>query len=777
VVATETDPADGRSRWATPARWLEPGLLVLTTTALSAGGLAWWAGAHDTARSCWAAGTAVAIVPSLGWVIAALRRGRAGVDLIATLALVGTLAVGEYLAGSLIALMLATGRTLEAAAERRASRDLRALLERAPRTARRRTGDRFEQVPLESVEVGQVIMIGPGEMVPLDGRLDAESVVLDESALTGESVPVEHGRHELLRSGTVNVGAAFEIVATATAQESTYAEIVRLARQAGAERAPTVRLAEHYAAWVLPLSLAVAGSAWLLSGSASRAVAVLVVATPCPLLLAAPVAIVSGISRASRVGAIVRDGTALEQLGRARTLVLDKTGTVTVGRPRVVEIAAAPGFTQLELLGWAAGVDQVSTHVLAQAIVHEAQRRNARITAPENVVEEPGRGPTGRVDGRLVSVGRVATPIAESPAWARAADNRALLDGATIVWVTVDRTLAGAFLLRDPLRRDAPHTLDRLRSAGLKRLVMLTGDRPEPAREVGALLGLDEVRARQSPADKVAAVRDESERAVTVMVGDGLNDAPALAAAHVGVAMGARGSSAASEAADVVLTTDRVAHLADAMDAAVRSRRIAAQSAAGGMALSLAAMLVAALGRIPAAFGALLQEGIDVAVILNALRALLPGRSARRPLTGTAQDLVRRFASEHEDLTTAVDVLRDAAGVLAAGDTESSIAAVRQVDRVLAEQILPHEHAEEQQLYPALASSLGGPEATETMSRSHAEIERLARRISTHLSLAEASGELHPEQIDDLKACLYGLHAVLRLHFTQEEESYFSLGG
>lgn len=512
-----------------------------------------------------------------------------------------------------------------------------------------------------------------------------------------------------------------------------------------------------------------------MSGSAARAVAVLVVATPCPLLLAAPVAIVSGLSRASRLGVIVRDGTALEQLGRARTLVLDKTGTVTVGRPRVIEVAAATGFAPGDVLGLAASVDQVSTHVLAQAIVREARRRKASITVPANVVEEPGRGPTGEVDGRLVAVGRIDTSADAMLAWARAVESRALLDGATVVWVGIDGAPIGAVLLRDPLRPDAPHTLHWLRSSGLTRLVMLTGDRPEPAREVGAMLGLDEVRAQQSPADKVAAVREEAGRAVTVMVGDGLNDAPALAAAHVGVAMGARGSTAASEAADVVLSTDHVARLADARDAAVRSRRIAVQSAAGGMALSLAAMLVAAFGYLPAAPGALLQEAIDVAVILNALRALLPGRSARRPLTTTAEELVRRFAAEHEDLTDAVDTVRDAAETLAAADGTQSLDAVREVDRLLTEKILPHEHAEEHQLYPALAAHLGGPEATETMSRSHTEIDRLARRITTHLALAEQQDELRPEQVEDLRACLYGLHAVLRLHFTQEEESYFSL--
>lgn len=772
---TRPNPAPAAPKQAATWSPVEPALLALTVAALVAGGAAAWAGAHDVAHACWAAGTVAAIVPSLWWVFAALRRRQAGVDLIATLALVGTLAVGEYLAGALIALMLATGRTLDAAAERRASHDLRALLERAPRNARRRTGDQVEQVPLDDVEVGDVLVVGPGEVVPVDGRVLLGRAVLDESALTGEAMLVEYGPDESVRSGTLNAGGAFDLAAGATAQQSTYAEIVRLAEQAATERAPMVRLAEHYAAWFLPLSLAIAGLAWLLTGSAPRAVAVLVVATPCPLLLAAPVAIVSGLSRASRLGVIMRDGAALEQLGRARTLVLDKTGTLTVGRPRVVEVAADPEHTPAGILALAASVDQVSAHVLAQAIVREAQHRKIRVPPAENITEEPGRGASGEVDGRHVEVGRIETEMAAMPSWAREVGNRALLDGATIVWVSVQGVPAGAVLLRDPLRRDAPHTLRYLRSAGLTRLVMLTGDRPEPALEVGALLGLDEVRARQSPADKVAAVRAEAERAVTVMVGDGLNDAPALAAAHVGVAMGARGSTAASEAADVVLTTDHVERVADAMAAAVRSRRIAVQSAAGGMGLSLVAMLFAAFGYLPAAPGALLQEAIDVAVILNALRALLPGRSARQPLTTSAEELVHRFAAEHEDLTDAIDAIREAAGGLATEDAPHALAAVREVDRLLTEKILPHEHAEEEQLYPALAAHLGGPEATETMSRAHTEIDRLARRVSTHLALAEEQGRLRPEQVEDLSACLYGLHAVLRLHNTQEEESYFSL--
>lgn len=756
------------------ARWREPALTAATVVALAAGGIAWLAGARRIADGCWIAGTVVAVLPALVWVLAALRRGRFGVDLIAVLSLIGTLLVGEYLAGALIAVMLAGGRALEAAAERRASHDLRALLEHAPRFARRRVGSAVDVVALRDVAVDDLLVVGPGEVVPVDGRIAGAVAVLDESVLTGEPLQVERGDGEPVRSGVVNAGGAFEMRATATAADSTYAQIVRLAAEAGAENAPVVRLADRYAAWFLPLTLLVAGAAWLASGSPVRAVAVLVVATPCPLLLAAPVAIVSGLSRASRRGVVIRSGGALENLGHATTLVMDKTGTLTMGRPVVIDVAAAPGRDAVDILGLAASVDQMSPHVLAEAIVTAARARDLALSLPTDVVEEPGQGVTATLGGRRVHVGKLAHDTAHAE-WARAVVNRALLDGAAIAWVCVDGRPTGAVLLRDPLRRHAPRTLRRLRDAGLNRLVMLTGDRAQPAREVAAVLGLDEVYAEQSPADKVAAVRAEKDRAVTVMVGDGVNDAPALAAATVGVAMGARGATASSEAAGIVLTTDRLERLADAMDIARWSRRIAVQSAIVGMVLSLAAMAVAAVGWLPPVVGAVVQEGIDVAVILNALRALRGNPGIEVDLPAPTEQLLRRFDAEHDELRDAVDVLRDAADRLAAAADRSALEAIGHAHTVLVERIIPHERAEETQLYPALADPLGTSEATAPMSRTHAEIQRLSDRIGAHLALARGSGAIGPDQVDDLLACLYGLHALLRLHFLQEEESYFTL--
>lgn len=342
---------------------------------------------------------------------------------------------------------------------------------------------------------------------------------------------------------------------------------------------------------------------------------------PVALLVAAPVAIVSGLSRASRAGVVIRDGGALENLGHATTLMMDKTGTLTMGRPVVIDVIAGPSTDTTEVLRMAASVDQLSPHVMAESIVTEALKRGMTLSLPTGATEEPGRGVSAELDGLRVTVGKLADDDLQTT-WAQGALNRARLDNAAVAWVCVNGVPKGAVLLRDPLRRQAPRTMRRLREAGFNRLVMLTGDRAEPAREVATVLGLDEVYAHQTPADKVTAVRAERNRAITVMVGDGINDAPALAAATVGVAMGARGATASSEAADIVLTTDRLDRLADAMDIARWSRRIAVQSAVVGMALSLAAMTVAALGWLPPAPGALLQEAIDVAVILNALRAL-----------------------------------------------------------------------------------------------------------------------------------------------------------
>ncbi|MEV6810685.1 heavy metal translocating P-type ATPase [Micromonospora sp. NPDC051296] len=615
-------PAQRRARW-----WLWTPLTGLTVLVLAGAALR-LTGRTGAADAVWAVVTLTALLPAAVSVLRDLWRRRFGVDVIAVLALAGALGVGEYLAGAVIAVMLATGRTLEAYAQRRATRDLRALLARAPRTARRRTAEGgVEVVPVDRVAVGDRLLVGPGDVIAVDGVTESPAT-LDESAVTGESRLVERAAGEAVASGVVNAGAGFGLRATESAERSTYAGIVRLAEEATARKAPTVRLADRYAAAFVPFTLALAGLGWLLSGEFVRAVAVLVVATPCPLLLATPIAIVSGLSRVARRGVLVRDGGSLEVLGRARTLLVDKTGTLTAGRPRVAETVVAPGGDPDEVLRLAASVEQLSPHVLAAALVRQARDRGLRLVTPTEVTEEPGRGVSGRVDGRRVRVGQFAGGL---PEWAEGARSRAEAAGHSVVWVADDAGPLGAVLLEDPVRPDARRAVDRLRAAGLARIVMVTGDRPGTARRVAEAVGVDDVLARCTPEEKVARVRAEADRAVTVMVGDGVNDAPALAEAHVGVAMGATGATASADVADAVLSVDRLDPLADAVEVARYARRIAVQSATVGMGLAVLAMGFAAAGWLPPVAGAFLQEGIDVLVILNALRALGGGPRGAAP--------------------------------------------------------------------------------------------------------------------------------------------------
>ncbi|GAA3434930.1 heavy metal translocating P-type ATPase [Kutzneria kofuensis] len=740
-------------------------LLALTAAAVAAG-LALWALGAGWADLAWGAGAAAALLPAVWWAAVDLRAGRLGADVLAVLALGGTLAVGEYLAGAVIGVMLATGRVLELYAERRAGRDLSALLDRSPTRTRVRVDDELTPVDVDEVVPGNTIVVLPGEIVPVDGRL-AMAGTFDESALTGEPLPVERQPGEHVSSGVVNAGGAVDIVAARRATESTYAGIVRMAGAATAKSAPVARLADRFAAVFLPFAVGIAAIAWALTGDPVRAVAVLVTATPCPLLLAVPIAVTAGMSRASRQGVVVRDGRALEALGRAETAVLDKTGTVTRGAPRVTDVLTAPGHQREVVLRTAAAVEALSSHVLAAAVVDAA--RPLGILKATEVREEPGRGAVGIVDGEVVAVGKPLWDVPPETGWAASALRRAGLDGAIPIWVTVGGEAVGAVLAKDEIRPDAARTLRRLRSVGLRRIVLLTGDRTETAVDVGGLLGFDDVQAESTPATKVERVAAEHRRAVTVMVGDGLNDAPALATADVGVALSARGATAAAQAADAVVLSDRIDPLAAAVETASRARRIAVQSAATGLGLSVAAMGVAAFGLLIPVAGALVQELIDVAVILNSLRALLPKR--RQRVGEHDQELLRRFADEHELLVPVRAAVRAAADSLSDGATEHADAETRRAYRLLVDHLLPHERAEEHELYPAVGEILGSSESTTTMSRGHAEIERLVRRLARHLS----EGPVRPGQVDDLRATLYGLDAVLTLHFAQEEQGYFSL--
>ena len=748
-------------------------LFVTSTVLLAGGGAAWLVHATSVAEPAWIAGTLLGLVFSIAWTASAVRRRQPSVDAIALLALAGALWVNEPFAGAMITVMLATGQLLDARASARARRELSLLVERAPRTARRRVEGGVVEIPVDEVAKGDRILVGTGEVVPVDGRL-VSGGVLDEAALTGESFPVERPAGDEVRSGVVNAGSPIDLVATSVAAQSTYAGVVRLVEQAQASSAPFVRAADRFAIIFVPFTLVLAGAAWALSGDPVRAVAVLVVATPCPLLLAAPIAIMSGLSRAAHIGVVVKGGGALERLAAGRVILFDKTGTLTQGQPALASVVTASDQIDAdEILRLAACLDQVSPHVLASSIVTAAARRGLALQMPQDVQEEHGYGLRGRVGAHEVRVGKAEWIVGDlQPAWVRQVRRRADLDGSLTVFIALDGVPAGAFLLEDPIRPDAPRMVRALREVGISRVVLVTGDRADIADTVGRIVGVDTVLADCDPADKLAAIELEAAHAATIMVGDGVNDAPALAAAGVGVALAARGATASSEAADVVLTVDRLDALADAILIARRSKRIALQAVLVGMGLSLVAMVAAAAGLLPPAIGAVTQEVIDVLAIGIALRAVLPGTVHTIAMPSADVAVARELKVEHDAVLAVVEQIRAVADTLSVQDCDLTPAHTL-LDRLEGE-LLPHERADEAQLVPLVARALGGSDATAAMSRTHAEIEHQVSRLRRLLRDVD-NDTVQPEDVVELRRLLYGLYGVLRLHNAQEEEGAFSL--
>jgi len=577
---------------------------------------------HTPADWLWAAATAMLLVP-LSWsVLRSLLRRDVGVDAIALISMAGALALGQYLAGAVVALMLAGGNALEESANRRARRELTALVERAPRSALVRRGDELVEVPVGEVVADELVLIRAGEVVPVDGMVVSEEAIVDESALTGEPLPVTVHRGGSVRSGTAAAGSSFEVRALRPAAESAYAALVRLVERTEEERAPFVRIADRYALFFLPATMVVAAVAWAISGDAVRALAVFVVATPCPLILAAPIALMCGVSRAARAGVVVKGAGTIEQLGEARSVLLDKTGTITLGHPELDRVVATNGLPADETLRLAASLDQLSSHPLAKALVAGADQRSLALTIPERVEEQFGKGVRGSVDNHAVLVG--------SASWLRGHGVEPKLPpgldgGAARILVAVDGQFSGVVLVGDRLRAESTDLVSRLREVGVRYVALVTGDKQSVAESVGEKLGVDRVYAEQTPEEKLDVVRAlhaRPELRGVVMVGDGINDAPALALADVGIAMGSAGATVSSETADAVILVDRVDRVADAIRIGRRALFIARQSVLAGIALSLLAMGVAAAGYLPPVQGALLQEVIDVGVIVNALRAL-----------------------------------------------------------------------------------------------------------------------------------------------------------
>ncbi len=591
--------------------WL---LFAISLASLSLGFLVPFLGYLNLQSFIWALGGLAGLVPATKWVIDEFLSKNMGSDILAVLALLGTILTNEMMAAAIISFMLATGRVLESWAEGQAERQLKSLLERMPRVAHILLEDgSLKTISADDVKVGDILVVRSGEIVPVDGMLITDAT-LDESALTGEPLPVNRESNEMVLSGVLNAGNNFQFKALQTLDLSTYSGIIRLVQSAQAKSAPGVRIANTWALRFVPVALIIAGGAWLITGEISRAIAVLVAATPCPLILAVPIAVVAGMSNAAKNGAVIKGGAALEQLARAEVVLLDKTGTLTYGGPEVSEIQAKPGFDELKVLQIAASLDQYSPHVIAKAIVNAANERKINLLPALEVKENHGEGISGNISGVKSSVCQITDSI---PDWCN-------VYSPLRVGIYQNDELIGILGLEDPIRSESEQMIKDLRSSGIKKILMVTGDRIETAKNVGSVLDLDEIHASCKPEDKMRIVLAEMKLAkgTVVAVGDGINDAPVLAASDVGIAMGARGATAASEAADVVIVDDTIDRLTKAISISKFSRNKALQAAGIGMGLSLVAMFLGAFGIFNASQGAIAQEFIDVISILWALTAL-----------------------------------------------------------------------------------------------------------------------------------------------------------
>jgi len=549
-------------------------------------------------------------------------RGHFAADVVATLAIVASVLVAQPLVGLVIVIMQTGGEALERYAEGRASDAVRALEAAAPRIAHRLREGRIDDVSADDVAPGDVLLVRPGELVPCDSMVLEGTAHVDVSMLTGEPLPITASRDTRLMSGSANLDGALTVRALAPASESQYARIVALVRSAQASKAPLQRVADRYAVWFTPVTLAVCAIAYLVSGDWLRVLAVLAVATPCPLILATPVAVIGGINRAARRHIIIRHGTALERLGTATVAVFDKTGTITIGQPRVSHVIAGDGRPVNCVLRLAGAVERSSGHLLARTLVEAAEATGLELPTVSDVVESPGRGVAGTVDGHRVVVGARAFVLDNVADGEAAMRNLEPGDAGLRAYVAIDGAVAGIVEYADALRPGVSDVFRDLRDMGVHRIMLLSGDHAENARSVAAAAGIVEVQGDLLPEGKVAVVRElvQSGESV-VMVGDGTNDAPALSAATVGVALAGHGGGITAEAADVVILIDDLARVVEAMRVSRRTMHIARQCIAVGLGLSAVGMVAAATGALAPTAGALLQEGIDLAVIVNALRA------------------------------------------------------------------------------------------------------------------------------------------------------------
>jgi heavy metal translocating P-type ATPase len=552
-----------------------------------------------------------------------LCRGRFGSDLLAGISIFTAILVGEYLAGSLVVLMLSGGSALESYAVRSARSVLEALARRIPFEAHRQQDGEVIVVPLSQVAKGDILVVFPHEICPVDGTVTAGSGVMDESYLTGEPYLMSKAPGSVVLSGAINGDSALTIRADRLAEDSRYAMIMKVMRASEQERPRLRRLGDQLGALYTPVGVALAAAAWLTSGDPIRFLSVLVVATPCPLLIAIPVAIIGSISLAARRGIIVKDPAVLETLSTCRTAIFDKTGTLTYGRPRLTDVIAAPGVDKAVVLSLAASIERYSKHPLASSIVESYRAEGGMLKEATGISEKPGLGLRGTVDGKTVQVLGRERLVSLKPELALELPPAA--PGLECMAVVDDR-YAATLRFRDEPRRDGAGFIDHLRPKHhFDRVMLVSGDRESEVQYLAQRIGIDTVFAGQSPEQKLELVRRETLRANTLFVGDGINDAPALTAATVGIAFG-QNSDITAEAAGAVIMDTSLRKVDEFLHIAQRMRRIALQSAVGGMALSVAGMVIAAFGYLPPVAGAILQEVIDIAAVANALRVAIPPR-------------------------------------------------------------------------------------------------------------------------------------------------------
>jgi heavy metal translocating P-type ATPase len=560
----------------------------------------------------------VQLLPMLWGMIQDVREGTYGVDILAATAIITAVVMHEYWAGIVIVLMLTGGEALEDYAEHRARRELDALLTRAPQKARVLRGRKEVEVKASEVRIGDKVVIRPGELVPVDGRILEGTAGFDEASITGESLPQVKKTGDVIVSGSVNLDGLVTVEALHSAADSQYQQIIKLVKGAQSSKAPFVRLADRYAIPFTVVSFGIAGMAWILSGESIRFLEVLVVATPCPLILAAPIAIISGMSRSAKQGIIIKNGSALEQLAMANSFAFDKTGTLTRGELKVDAIKAFAPYKRDDVLAAAAALEQHSNHVLASAIVGKAQAAKLKLLKVKNVREVAGNGLIASAGSKQVLVGRYELMTEHQVALPASFDQKSVQS--TAAYVAIDGKLAGVISFVDELRPETKTTIQRLKDLGVRTVIMVTGDNKATAKAIAKKAGIKDYFANALPGDKIRVLEQVSSRPVA-FVGDGVNDAPVLTASDVGIALGARGSTAASESADIVIMQDDLSRVADGRAIAKRTFFIAKQSIFIGIGLSLVLMLVFATGMFKPLYGALIQEVVDIVVIINALRA------------------------------------------------------------------------------------------------------------------------------------------------------------